>query len=69
VSFVVDEEDFYFAIAPVVFRVGGTVGENVLIANGVVDRTEDVGEFALEDGSEAEAAGHQGEGVELVLSL
>ena len=30
---------------------------------------EDVGEFALEDGGEAEAAGHRGEGFELVLGL
>ena len=68
-AFVVDEEDFDFAVAAVVVGVGGTVGENVLVADGFVDPVEDVGELALEDGAEAEAAGHGGEGLQLILGL
>ena len=69
VAFVVDEEDFDLAVGAVVFVVGGAVGEDVLVADGVVDLGEDVGERALEEGAEAEAAGHGGEGVQLVLGL
>ena len=68
-AFVVDEEDFDFAIAAVVVWVGGTVGENVLVADGFVDPVEDVGELALEDGAEAEATSHGGEGLQLILGL
>ena len=68
-ALVVDEEDFDVAVTAVVFGVGGAVGEDVLVADGVVDLGEDVRECALEDGAEAHAAGHGGEGVELVLGL
>ncbi len=68
-AFVVDQKNFDLTIAAIVFGVGGAVGEDVLVADGVVDRAEDVGELALEDGSEAEATGHRGKGPELVLSL
>ena len=37
VAFVVDEEDFDLAVGAVVFGVGGAVGEDVLVADGVVD--------------------------------
>ncbi len=69
VAFVVDELDFDAAVGAVVLGVGGAVGEDVLVADGLVDLAEDVGEFALEDGCEVEAAGHLGEGFELVLGL
>jgi hypothetical protein len=69
VAFVVDQEDLDLAVAAVVLVVGGTVGEDVLVADGVVDLGEDVGERALEHRVEAEAAGHCGEGVELILRL
>jgi hypothetical protein len=42
-AFVVDEKDLDLAIAAVVVGVGGTVGEDVLVADGVVDLGEDVG--------------------------
>ena len=57
------------AVAAVVLVVGGAVGEDVLVADGVVDLAEDVGERALEHGVEARASGHGGEGLELVLGL
>ena len=69
VAFVVDEGDFDLTVGAVVAVVGGAVGEDVLVADGVVDGGEDVGEFALEEGAEAQAAGHGGEGLELVLGL
>lgn len=69
VPFVVDEEDLDLAIGAVALVVGGAVGEDVLVADGLVDLGEDVGELALEDGGEAEAAGHGGEGPHLVLGL
>ena len=63
VAFVVDQEDFDLAVGAVVLVVGGAIGEDVLVADGLVDLGEDVGELALEDGGEAEAAGHPGEGL------
>ena len=57
------------AVAAVVFVVGGAIGEDVLVADGVIDLGEDVGECSLEHGAEAEASGHGGEGFELVLGL
>ena len=57
------------AVAAVVFVVGGPIGEDVLVADGVIDRGEDIGQGALEEGTEAHAAGHGGEGLELVLGL
>ena len=68
-TFVVDQEDLDLAVAAVVFVVGGAVGEDVLVADGVIDLAEDVGERALEEWAEAQASGHRGEGVELVLCL
>ncbi len=68
-AFVVDQEDLDLAVAAVVFVVGGAVGEDVLVADGVVDLGEDVGERALEERAEAHAASHGGEGLELVLGL
>ncbi len=69
VAFVVDQEDFDLAVGSVVLVVGGAVGEDVLITDGVVDRAEDVGKFTLEDWGEAEAASHRRESPELVLGL
>jgi hypothetical protein len=69
VAFVVYEKDLDLAIATVVLVVGGAVGEDVLVADGVVDLGEDVGERALEHWVKAHAAGHCGEGVELILGL
>lgn len=63
VAFVVDEEDLDLAVAAVVLVVGGAVGEDVLVADGLVDLAEDVGKLALEDGGEAEAAGHSRKGL------
>ena len=57
------------AVAAVVFVVGGAIGQNVLVADRVIDSGEDVGQGALEEGTEAHAAGHGGEGLELVLGL
>ena len=68
-AFIVDELDFDATVAAVVGRVGGAVGDDVLVADGLVDLAEDVGEFALEDGGVVEAAGHLGEGFKLVLGL
>jgi hypothetical protein len=42
-AFVVDEQDFDLAIGAVIFGVGGAVGEDVLVADGVADGGEDVG--------------------------
>jgi len=69
VTFIVDQKNLDLAIGSIVFVIGGAVGEDVLVTDGLVDLGEDVGEFALEDGSEAETAGHPGEGLHLVLSL
>ena len=69
VAFVIDQENLDFAIGAVVLVVGGAVSEDVLVADGLVDLRKDVGEFALEDGSEAETTGHPSEGLHLVLSL
>ena len=69
VTFVVDQDDFDLAIGAVVRRVGGAVGKQVLVADGVVDLGKVVGHLALEDGREAEASGHCCEGSELVLGL
>ncbi len=69
VAFVVDQKNFDLAVGAVVLVVGGAVGEDVLVADGLVDLGEDVGELALEDGGEAEAAGHPGKGLHLVLGL
>jgi len=69
VAFVVDEGDLDAAIAAVIFVVGGAVGEDVLVADGVVDLVEDVGECTLKERVEVEAAGHLGEGAELVFGL
>src|SRR5205807_1925760 len=44
VAFVVDQKDLDLAVAAVVLVVGGAVGEDVLVADGVVDLGEDVGE-------------------------
>lgn len=63
VAFVVDQKNFDLAVGAVVLVVGGAVGEDVLVADGLVDLGEDVREFALEDGGEAEATGHPGEGL------
>ena len=68
-AFVVDQQDLDVAVAAVVLVVGGAVGEDVLVADGVVDLGEDVGERALEHGGKVEASGHGGEGFELVLCL
>ncbi len=62
-------ETFYVAVGAVVAVVGGAVGEDVLVADGVVDLGEVVGELASKDGAEAEAASHGSEGFELVLGL
>ena len=67
--FEVDEGDFDLAVGPVVAIVGGAVGDDVLVADGVVDLGEDVGEFSLKDWGEVHASSHLGEGFELVLSL
>ena len=68
-AFTVDERYFDLAVAAVVAVVGGAVGEDVLVADGVINLREDVGQLALEDGAKAHAAGHGGEGLELVLGL
>jgi hypothetical protein len=68
-AFVVDEQDFDLAIGAVIFGVGGAVGEDVLVADGVADGGEDVGERSLEHRVEAETTRHGGEGAHLVLSL
>ena len=58
VAFVVDQEDFDVAVAAVVFVVGGAVGEDVLVADGVVDMGEDLRERALEQGGKVETSSH-----------
>ena len=63
VALVVDEEDLDVAVAAVIFVVRGAVGEDVLVADGVVDCGEDVGQCALEERTEAHAASHGGEGL------
>ena len=68
-AFVVDKQNFDLAIGAVVFGVGGTVGEDVFVADGVADGGEDVGERSLEHRVEAEPPGHGGEGAHLVFSL
>jgi len=68
-AFVVDQEDLDLAVTAVVFGVGGAVGEDVFVADGVVDLAEDVGERALEERIEAHTTGQCGEGVHLVLRL
>ncbi len=68
-AFVVDQKDFDLAVGAVVFGVGGTVGQDVLVADGVVDLAEDVGQRTLEERGEVKAACHVGEGLELILSL
>ena len=42
VAFVVDQHDLDLAVGSVVVVVGGAVGEDVLVADGVVDLGEDV---------------------------
>ena len=54
---------------PSLLVVGGAVGEDVLVADGVVDRGEVSGSSPWKSGAEAHAAGHGGEGLELVLGL
>src|ERR1700722_3399793 len=68
-ALVVYKQYLNVAVGAVVLVVGGLVGEDVLVADGVVDGGEDVGQLALEHGVEVEAAGHLGEGLELVLGL
>ena len=69
VAFVIDEEDFDLAVGAVVLVIGGTIGEDVLVADGVVDGGEDIGECALEERVEGKTAGHGRESFHLVFSL
>jgi len=47
VAFVVDQEDLDLAIATIVLVVGGAIGEDVLVADGVVDICEDAWKIGL----------------------
>ena len=69
VALVVDEEDFDVAIAAVVLVIGGAVGEDVLVADGIVDCTEDLRQRTLEHWAKAHASGECREGLELILGL
>ena len=62
-AFIVDQQDFDLAVGAIVFVVRWAIGEDVLVADGVVDLGEDVREFALKDWTEAHAARHGSEGL------
>jgi len=69
VTFVVDQLDLDMAIGTIVLVVGGAIGQDILVANRIVDLTEDIRQGPLEHGVEAESPGHLCEGPHLVFGL